>query len=227
MHPLDRPIWSALTTRQAHLAEVNGPARRFPPAVTGLGSLDEVTPAAWRALADLLAPGETVGLLLDGPADLPGSLALVDAVPCAQMVHVDDAKVAGSLEGAVELGARDVPEMVDLATRTKPGPFGTRTYELGRFLGFRAPATGTLMAMSGERMRVPGMTEVSGVCTDPAYTGRGLAAQLVAEGVRRIRATGEQAYLHVKAANARAIALYERLGFVHRAQFQYTIVRRS
>lgn len=222
-HPLDRPIAAALTTRQAHLAEVRGAARRFAPEVTALAALDDVTDDAWRDLAAILRPGEVAGLLLDDRPALPASLAIVDTAPCVQMVHVDDDAIAGALDGAVELGPADAPEMLELATRTRPGPFGPRTHELGRFVGVRAG--GRLIAMSGERMRVPGMTEISGVCTDPAHAGRGLAAALVAEGARRIRADGEQPFLHVKADNRRAIALYERLGFVERARVLYVIVR--
>jgi len=38
---------------------------------------------------------------------------------------------------AVVLGSRDVPDMLDLAARTQPGPFLPRTRELGTYLGIR------------------------------------------------------------------------------------------
>jgi len=34
IHPLDHPIWNALTTRQGMLAEGDGPVRRYPVAFT-------------------------------------------------------------------------------------------------------------------------------------------------------------------------------------------------
>ncbi len=73
--------------------------------------------------------------------------------------------------GVVELGAADVPEMLDLVARTRPGPFWPRTRELGTYLGIRDG--GRLVAMAGERLRPPGWTEISAVCTDPEVRGRG------------------------------------------------------
>ena len=65
--------------------------------------------------------------------------------------------------------------------------------------------------MAGERLKVPGYTEVSAVCTHPDHTGKGYAA-LMMEIMRRIRDRGETPFLHVRADNARAIEIYKRLG---------------
>jgi hypothetical protein len=62
----------------------------------------------------------------------------------------EDLKVAADPE-AVPLGVADVPEMLDLTARTKPGPFLPRTFELGTYLGIRRD--GRLVAMAGERLR--------------------------------------------------------------------------
>lgn len=70
---------------------------------------------------------------------------------------------AGPDPDVVELGAADVPEMLALADATRPGPFWRRTHELGRYVGVRDG--GRLVAMVGERLRPPGWTEISGVCT--------------------------------------------------------------
>jgi hypothetical protein len=48
----------------------------------------------------------------------------------------DDLDAAADPE-AVSLGAADVPEMLELTARTKPGPFLPRTFELGPYLGIR------------------------------------------------------------------------------------------
>ena len=60
---------------------------------------------------------------------------------------------------------------------------------MGRFVGVRIE--GRLAAMAGERMRFPGFTEVSGVCTHPEFQGRGLARRLSAFVAAEIRARGE------------------------------------
>jgi predicted GNAT family acetyltransferase len=124
----------------------------------------------------------------------------------------------------IELGPSDSADMLELATLTKPGPFGTRTHELGRYVGIRID--GQLVAMSGERLKVPGHTEVSAVCTRPGYTGKGYARVLMLEIMREIRGRGEAPFLHVRQDNARAIALYERLGFRTKRVVHFTVLRK-
>ncbi len=86
---------------------------------------------------------------------------------------------------------------------------------MGRYVGVRDDS-GRLVAMAGERLRLPGFTEVSAVCTAPEARGRGLAELLVRDVAARIVERGDQPILHVAASNAGAIRLYERLGFVVR-----------
>jgi predicted GNAT family acetyltransferase len=121
------------------------------------------------------------------------------------------------------LGAADVPEMLDLVARTEPGPFVARTHELGTYLGVRED--GRLIAMAGERMRFPGHTEISAVCTDPDYRGRGLARRLLRAVAAGIEARGEIPMLHAAAPNTSAISLYATLGFAVRAEFTVVVAR--
>jgi len=130
-----------------------------------------------------------------------------------------------ALPDLLELTAVDAPEMLALAQLTKPGPFGPRTHELGTYLGIRRE--GKLAAMAGERLRVPGFTEVSAVCTHPNHLGHGYASALVTELVSRILRRGEIPFLHVRADNSRAIQIYRRLGFRDRHLFQLAVIRRS
>lgn len=120
------------------------------------------------------------------------------------------------------LGADDVPEMLDLVARTEPGPFRPRTIELGTYVGIRDQ--GNLVAMAGERLRLPSWTEISAVCTDHAYRGRGLATRLLRTVVSGIRVRGEVPILHASADNANAIRLYENLGFRIRRRIPFRIV---
>ena len=125
----------------------------------------------------------------------------------------------------LELGPSDVPEMMELTALTKPGPFGKRTHELGSYLGIRH--NGKLVAMAGERLKVPGYTEVSAVCTHPEHTGRGYARILMMEVMQRIRSRGETPFLHVRGDNVRAIELYERLGFSQRVLLHFAVLRKD
>jgi ribosomal protein S18 acetylase RimI-like enzyme len=219
---LDDVIWNALTTEQQHFALRHGDAARFPAEVTSLAGLRAPTPEAFANLATLLPDGATTGVFLPLGLAVTPSLDVLDGAELLQMVQ--GAKPAGVPEpGLLELGPADAPEMLALAERTRPGPFGTRTRELGTFLGVRAE--GRLIAMAGQRLRFPGHVEVSAICTDPEHLGRGLAARLTIEQCRRIHAAGAVPFLHVRAKNERAIALYERLGFVERSRVQYHVVR--
>ncbi len=123
-----------------------------------------------------------------------------------------DARVVG-------LDSDNVPEMLILAARTEPGPFWPRTRELGTYLGVRVD--GALVAMAGERLRPPGWTEISAVCTAPEARGQGHAARLVGALAARVLARGERPFLHVAEKNTGAIALYERLGFKTRRQVTF------
>lgn len=139
-------------------------------------------------------------------------------------VQLSGENVAGRPDAeAVPLTAADVPEMLDLVGRTQPGPFLPRTIELGGYLGIRRE--GALVAMAGRRLRPPGWTEISAVCTDEAFRGRGLATRLVLAVAAGIRARGETPFMHAAASNTGAIRLYESLGFRLRRTATFLAVR--
>ena len=228
MHPLDNPIWNALTTRQENFATGDTVARKFPAEVTTLAGLAEPTPESFAALGRVMAPGEVVGLFLLRPASLPDGLSAMRELPLVQMWQENAPDSSSKQEqnwGGRELQEQDVPEMVALAKLTEPGPFGTRTRELGSYFGVRR--NGQLAAMAGERLKLPGYTEVSAVCTHPEHTGHGYATRLVAEIAKRIRARGERPFLHVRQDNARAADIYQRLGFVQRIVFHLMVARKA
>ena len=219
-HPLDNPVLSSLTGPHSRFAERQGNVRRYPVDVCPLAAMpDEPDGADWTDAAGLAGPG---GWL---------ALAAVEVSPPAgwevrligegvQMTG-DDLDTAAYPE-AVPLGAADVPEMLELTARTKPGPFLPRTGELGTYLGIRRE--GRLVAMAGERLHPAGWTEISAVCTDEAWRGQGLAARLIRAVGAGIRARGEVPFLHALATNA-AIGLYEELGFRHRLAVLFAVVR--
>lgn len=221
-HILDNPIWHALTTSQAHFAETSARARKFPAEVTPLAGLQEPTREGYASLASLLKAGEAAALFLESSPNPPAGWMLTETYPLLQMVQENRGTFTSAV-GPEELTAADAPEMLALAELTKPGPFGRRTHELSVYLGIRRG--GRLVAMAGERLRVPGYAEVSAVCTHPEYSGRGYAGALVAALVRRIRARGEVPFLHVRSENRRAVELYSRLGFKSRATLHLAALR--
>jgi predicted GNAT family acetyltransferase len=227
MHPLDNVIWTALTTKQAHFAEANELARRFPTDIGPLAGLKEPTGQAFHALAALLKPDEAAALFLDKAQDPPAGLTVIATAPLLQMVQEipRDSRKTSSATELIELTPDDIPEMITLTALTKPGPFGIRTRELGTYLGIRQ--SGKLVAMSGERLHVPGYTEVSAVCTHPDHIGHGYAAALMQAVMNGIRDRGETPFLHTRADNDRAISLYERLGFTRRVLLHLSVVRKA
>ncbi|MBB2902347.1 ribosomal protein S18 acetylase RimI-like enzyme [Kineococcus radiotolerans] len=221
-HPLDNPVWESLATTHAHLAEGSGRGRRFPADVSPFSGLaDQADPAAWDDLAAVTGPGAEV-LVPALTVEPPAGFAVTRPFPGVQLVATDALRTEPHPD-AVELGEDDVPEVLDLVARTRPGPFGPRTVLLGRYLGVREG--GRLVAMAGERLRPTGATEISAVCTDPAARGRGLATALVRAVAHGVRERGELPFLHAAAQNVRAIALYEHLGFRRRRDVDFATVR--
>jgi predicted GNAT family acetyltransferase len=227
-HPLDNVIWNALTTRQTEFAEVGAEARRFIPEVTSLAGFSEPTAEGYESLGGLLRGRETIALFLAEPHQPRVGWELVHKDRLLQMVCDNGNFTAKGSESdepeLMELSAADSAEMIELTSLTKPGPFSTRTHELGTYLGIRR--TGKLVAMAGERLKVPGFSEVSAVCTHPEHTGHGYARILMTEVMRRIRSRGETSFLHVREDNVRAAELYERLGFTIRVVGHLAVLRK-
>jgi predicted GNAT family acetyltransferase len=101
--------------------------------------------------------------------------------------------------------------MVALTDLAFPGFFRPATHRMGSYVGVRVQ--GRLVAMAGERLRLEGYPELSGICTHPQHRGKGLAAGLIGHLVGAHRRDGLTSWLHVGAPNSRAIELYVRLGF--------------
>ncbi|MGH6908577.1 MAG: GNAT family N-acetyltransferase [Phenylobacterium sp.] len=224
-HPLDRPVWNALTTRQAGLALGDSRAVRFAPEYGLFAASADDAPESLAALAALVP--ETGGVVVveaKEPPVVPGTAvatrAMIWQMAAEQLTPADPVEF-----DIVPLTEADAPQMLALATLTEPGPFFVRTHELGDFVGVKAGDR--LMAMAGERMKPTGFTEVSGVCTHPDGRGRGYAGALTRVVVAKILARGEEPFLHVFAHNTGAIGLYETLGFSLRRQMSMTVLTRA
>jgi ribosomal protein S18 acetylase RimI-like enzyme len=218
---LDNPIWASLTGAHARFAQVHGRAARYRPDISSFHMpADPGDPRAWADLAELAGPGGDVFVAGPGLTPPAGWTAPV-VVGGVQMV--DTGMAAAPDAEAVVLGEADLPDILDLVERTKPGPFRPRAIELGAYLGIRRG--GALIAMAGERLRPPGFTEISAVCTDPGYRGQGLAARLMKAVAHGIRARDETPFLHAAAVNTNAIRLYETLGFTVRTDVIFAVYR--
>lgn len=209
-HILDRPVFSALATRHAPLSEGGSLARRYRPDIVPFAAARDDSPEALDALLALAEPGETLLLLqADAIALPPGVAPTLTATGVQMILERPPPPVADSrIEALTEA---DAAAMLALATLTRPGPFTLRAQALGEFWGIRE--AGGLVAMAGERMKLDGHTEVSGVCVHPGAQGRGLGRLLSVFMTRRVLDRGETPFLHAYAANSAAIRLYETIGF--------------
>jgi ribosomal protein S18 acetylase RimI-like enzyme len=223
-HPLDRPAWSALSTSHAHLSIGNGLAKRYPPSIVPFAATENSGDESLRALEGLVGGGDEALVVQADEIALPAGLVAVSRAAGVQMVadkpfdDVADARVEPLTED-------DAADMLALASLTRPGPFSLRALALGEFWGVKLD--GRLVAMAGERMKVPGYTELSGVCSHPEVRGKGLGRLLSLFVARQIFARGDRPFLHAYARNATAIALYRSIGFELRTEMNVVLVRRA
>jgi ribosomal protein S18 acetylase RimI-like enzyme len=217
---LRNPVYAALTGPHATFAETRGNARTYPKSIAPFLALpDDPTDADWSDAAQLLGAGTTAALIRpDLPVPdtfkLDRQFDLVQYVAPPDLGAVDDE--------AVVLTPDDVPDMLALVALTDPGPFRTRTIELGTYLGIKRG--GELIAMAGTRFALPDHTEISAVCTHPTARGQGLATRLIRATAAHITSTGRTPFLHTGATNTTAITLYRSLNFTLTNTMKVTIV---
>jgi len=224
--PLTNPAWHALTTRHRSLAVGDGRARRYRDDVSVFWAVDELDDGGWAALAELAGPGAGAVLVREALGEPPPGWERLGGGTGDQMVLRELDGDAGTDPGDGPpptsvppirlLTDEAVGEMLALVELARPGPFLARTIEMGDYFGVFDGSR--LVAMAGERMRLPGFTEISAVCTHPDARGRGLGTALTRHVARGILDRGETPILHVRRDNHDAIRVYERLGFtVHRS----------
>ena len=220
---LDRPVWNALTSEQAQLAVATGAAVRMDPDYGPFAAARDDGAEAQAALAATLrGPGDRIGVVERQAWPVPEGLRVLGGGELVQMVFEGPASEEPDDPRIELLKAKDAKAMAALAHATEPGPWGSKTHLYGDYYGIRIG--GKLAAMAGERMRLPGLAELSGVSTWPEFRGQSLASVLVRRVVRGFLDRGETPFLHCYSANAGAVALYEALGFRTRARMSFTIL---
>jgi ribosomal protein S18 acetylase RimI-like enzyme len=226
-HPLDNAVWLALTGPQRPFARLGERAGRYHPHISPIAAVADESDASFDELARVVQPGEFVLMACERAFPERDWQPLV-TVELGQWIHESPVDDVGS-DGLLVLGAPDQEDMLALARLADPGPFALETWRLGTYFGIRAE--GPLVAMAGERMRLPGFVEVSAVATRPGYEGRGYASRLVRALVVRHHAAGEVPFLHVRVGSPSeraATRVYEKLGFRLRRNLPFrAALRRS
>jgi ribosomal protein S18 acetylase RimI-like enzyme len=214
-HPLDNPVWHALTGPHLGIALGRGQARHYPRDVVPFSAIAEPTSEAYADLAADLPPRAEARLF---PADEP-SPPRWESISSRQILQMVADRVPEPVDATLTihaLGWNEVAEALVLAEVAKPGPFKPRTIVLGEYFGVR-DAAGRLLAMGGERFRLPSHAELSAICVHPEARGLGLGSTLTRHLMHRIFSRGEAPFLHVFPENP-AAALYARLGFRERSR---------
>ncbi|RVD74090.1 MAG: GNAT family N-acetyltransferase [Mesorhizobium sp.] len=223
-HVLDRPIWSALATRHQAFAQGDNLARRYMPSIVPFSATAVDDKESVEALAKLIPPCESSFVVQADAIVLPAALCAISTASLVQMIAEQPVQ-AVSDERIQRLTQDDAAEMLALAALTRPGPFTLEALRLGAFWGVKIE--GRLVAMAGERMKQPGYTEVSGVCSHPDFRGGGLGRLLSLFVANRIMTRGEIPYLHAYASNVAAIGLYESIGFRLRSMMNMAVLQHA
>lgn len=218
---LDNPVWNALNSEDSHFNMGNEKVAYFSPSISpfvGLPIWDEAMQEQLHIQLPLTGSWSAMvaeSIIFSNKFDLRFTTTLHQMV-CEKEISSSYEKIKCRL-----LEENDVPAMRALTAITKPGPFLEKTIQFGHYYGIFEE--NKLVAMAGERLHLNNYTEISAVCTDPEYTGKGFAASLVSLLMNEIKNQGKIPFLHVKSDNQRAIEMYERLGFTHRSNMYFGV----
>ncbi|WP_205511553.1 GNAT family N-acetyltransferase [Longitalea arenae] len=212
-HKLDNPAWWALNSRQQSFSIGDKGVKRYQRRILPFTALEKARTENLITLAEWLEPGEIFYLIGELPP-LPRGIQLLKELPCAQMILQKPLPDIEMIVNISKLSAIHKEEMFRLINKVQPGYYEPETYQLGNYAGIWQ--NDQLVAIAGERMRLEQLTEISAICTDPAFTGRGYAQQLIVHLCKTNLEQGNTPFLHVLQTNERAIRLYEYLGFVTR-----------
>jgi ribosomal protein S18 acetylase RimI-like enzyme len=220
---LDNPAWWALTGLQREFAVGAGHIKRYRHGILPFAAYEDGASEPIKALDDWLEPGEIFYLIGELPP-LPSHWTMIKELPCVQMVI---RKVVVNTEEHVaisKLSDSDSADMFQLINNVQPGYYEPGTHQLGNYCGIWQQDK--LVAIAGERMRLEQLTEISAICTDPAYTGRKYAQHLIVHLCQANLEQGNIPFLHVLQTNERAIRLYEYLGFTQRRVISFWQIKK-
>lgn len=226
IHPLDNPIWEALSSYQQSFNEGSAAVRYFPKNVSPFIAMKQWGVADLTILDQTIPIERSFSVLIAQQIHLPSSFELIFSLPLYQMVKTKSAvKKAATNIPFRRLHDADIPMMLELTAKTKPGPFYDNTIAFGNYFGIFDEDR--LVSMAGQRLQTDSFTEVSAICTDEAYLGRGYASVLTTVVCDEISPTGKTPFLHVRQDNAGAIALYQKLGFEIRADIYFAVFKKG
>ena len=217
-HPLDNPIWTALNSGSASFAYGKGTVRFIDRRIGFFAGIPLYDAEHLNQLYAEMDSGMRVIVFPPGDLDLDAKWKVRNDNALLQMVF-EKPSINLSLDASIRaLAAADVPDMLALTQLAKPGPFLENTIDFGGYFGFFVE--GRLVSMAGTRLAAGPYTEVSAVCTHPDFVGQGLAQRVLPHVLNYIQQQGQIPYLQLYPDNLPAYRLYQRLGFVERANLR-------
>jgi ribosomal protein S18 acetylase RimI-like enzyme len=222
---LQNPVYHALLSGDKHLSFGTENVRYFDAEVSPYAGFPEDYLNGFADLYELLPAGRRILYAKPIPIDQPKGWQIQHEIEGLQFVYEGSKLIEGDFSHIVPLTKEHVDEMIELVRLTKPGPFDKRTIEFGFYFGIFN--NDQLVAMTGQRLHVGNYTELSAVCTHPDHLGKGYASALMQHQLQLIIEHGQQPFLHVRNDNERAIAVYERLGFVVSRPMYFYFMKRE
>jgi ribosomal protein S18 acetylase RimI-like enzyme len=209
-HILDNIVWHTLSGPHKKFSAGADGARRYAVGFSPIIGFANTQSPDFNALVNFCEPGEH--FYCDGwIGPCPVGWQIEEESTMYKMVWEGRKPVSDSAPDAIPLTKQHAKQALELATLTRPGPFGLRTIELGEYFGFFDGFR--LVAMAGERMTAHSFREISGVCTHPDFEGRGYGRRLMEKLILRQMERKETPFLHVMHDNTKAHEFYQRMGF--------------
>ena len=213
---LDNPSWYSLNETHQSFAIGNHEIKFYHPDICPFGGINSKKP---DLIGFLKSNPQLKEFFIIGKRPPTNADVIIEKeLVCLQMTCSSPIKIEFT-ENIIHLNKEHQQELVALVNLVQPGYFKADTSSMGDYYGIFKDDT--LIAVTGERMKMFGFTEISAVVTHPDFTGRGFAKQLVAHTVNKTFEQNITPYLHVAETNTGAIKLYEKLGFGTRRKISF------
>src|SRR5436190_18008505 len=213
---LDNPVWYSLSETHKGISINYHNVKFYDPAYCPFGGFIEPNNVASQI--DEYSKLTNHFFMVGEKPVFSKEISLKKELVCLQMILEKRIEINIG-EKIIELGDTLAEALSSLVNEVQPGYFKKKTNLMGNYFG--VIKEGKLVAVTGERMKMKGFTEVSAVVTHPFYTGKGSAKQLVAHTANKIFDGNKTPYLHVAETNFGAIKLYEKLGFKTRRKISF------